>query len=98
MVTGGAILILQCILEYITLANPQDTASLFSGNGLYGAIFASSGVLLSHSMYETLEIGWAIMLLEACCAMRVVGIFILCKYGHMLGAKSRFAAGGKDTI
>lgn len=91
MVTGGVIFILQCVFVYITLAYPQYTASLFGGNGLSRAIVASAGVLWSHPMYDSLGIGWAMTLLGFICAVCVIGIFVLYKYGHILRAKSRFA-------
>ncbi|KAF2017002.1 MFS general substrate transporter [Aaosphaeria arxii CBS 175.79] len=91
LVTGGVIVILQCIFVYITLAYPHYVASLFSGNGIARAVVASGGVLWSHPMYESLGINWSMTLLGCCCAACVVGIFVLFKYGHILRAKSRFS-------
>ncbi|OAL49309.1 MFS general substrate transporter [Pyrenochaeta sp. DS3sAY3a] len=92
LVTGGVILILQCIFVYITLAYPQYTASLFSGNGLARAVVASAGVLWSHPMYDSLGIGWAMSLLGFMCAVCILGIYVLYMYGHVLRGRSRFAA------
>lgn len=92
LVTGGTILILQCIFVYITLGYPQFAASLFSGNGFAKAMVAFCGVLWSHPMYEGLGVAYGMTLMGALCAVCVVGMGVLYYFGHFLRSRSRFSA------
>lgn len=92
LVTGGTILILQCIFVYITLGYHQFAASLFSGNGFAKAMVAFCGVLWSHPLYEGLGVAYGMTLMGALCAVCVVGMGVLYYFGHVLRARSRFSA------
>lgn len=92
LVTGGTILILQCVFVYITLGYPQFAASLFSGNGFAKAMVAFCGVLWSHPLYESLGVAYGMTLMGALCAVCVVGMGVLYYFGHVLRSRSRFSA------
>ncbi|KAE8137115.1 major facilitator superfamily domain-containing protein [Aspergillus pseudotamarii] len=90
LVSGSVVMIIQSVFVYITLAYPRYTASLFSGNGLIRSSVAFAGVLWSHPLYDALGVNWGMTLMGGCCAICIIGIYVLYYFGHKLRARSKF--------
>ncbi|KAE8400578.1 major facilitator superfamily domain-containing protein [Aspergillus pseudonomiae] len=90
LVSGSVVMIIQSVFVYISMAYPKYTASLFSGNGLLRSSVVLAGVLWSHPLYDALGVAWGMTLMGGCCAICIIGIYVLYFFGHKFRARSKF--------
>lgn len=90
--SGTSFVIFQCIICYVPLSYPRYVASLFAGNDFCRSSLAVGFVSFSRAMYVNLGIGRGVSILGGLSVMGVLGIWYLYFFGHLLRARSKFAA------
>lgn len=88
---AGMSLVIQCIFNYLSVAYPMYSASLFAMNDLARASLAFAAILWSNSLYNRLGVAGGTTLLAGLTVGCVGGIFVLYWFGPTLRKRSRFA-------
>lgn len=71
------------------LACPQLAASLFSRDGFVTSTIAFCGVIWLHALCEDLGVAYGMTLMDAPCAVYVVGMGVFSCFGHVLRGRNR---------
>jgi multidrug resistance protein len=94
MFSAGMIIEFQCIQTYIVDAYTRYAASAIAAATVLRSLAGFSFPLFAPAMYDKLDYGWGNTVLGFIgVALGIPAPFLLWKYGALLRAKSRFAAG-----
>ena len=86
----GYLLIFIAMLNYLTDAFKQNSASAQAATSTIRSIVAVCLPLATHPMYDTLGISWASSLLGFCALGMAVIPFVFIKYGYWLRKNSSY--------
>lgn len=87
----GALLLFNCVLNYLGDAYPSVAASVFASNDLFRSCFGAGFPLFASAMYNKLGVGWASSLLGFLSIAFIPIPFLLYKYGETLRRRSKVA-------
>jgi hypothetical protein len=94
MFSAGMIIEFQCIQTYIVDAYTRYAASAIGAATVLRSLAGFGFPLFAPAMYDKLDYGWGNTVLGFIgVALGIPAPFLLWKYGALLRAKSRFAAG-----
>ena len=87
----AALILFNCVLNYLGDAYPAYAASVLAGNDLLRSSFGAGFPLFATAMYNNLGVGWASSTLAFLGIAFIPIPFVLCKYGERLRKMSKHA-------
>lgn len=80
--TAGLFIVIQCLINYLLLAYPTNSASLLAGNDFMRSSLAASAIMFSNPLYARLGIRNGVIVLGSATIVCIFGMLALYLWGH----------------